>query len=129
MFIATNHPLKYSSLREERNVFPAGQGYKHLAPLGRNPTASTRGTSKLNSRFFNEKRKMMNGKSDFPHVSIVGSPGLLPPTAFFLSRLLSVAQAGPGSPRQALLVRRVWQDVVDSRQTRRVHGLCWWRIQ
>jgi hypothetical protein len=52
MFIATN-PLKYSSLREERDVFPAGQfavsccapmerepnsmtsGYKRLAPLGR----------------------------------------------------------------------------------------------
>jgi|GEM_PF-3930940 len=47
-------PPKYSSLREERDVFPAGQravsccapterepnsvtsGYKHLAPLGRN---------------------------------------------------------------------------------------------
>jgi hypothetical protein len=40
MFIATTHLLKYSSLREERNVFPAGQsGYKHLAPLGRNPIA------------------------------------------------------------------------------------------
>ena len=67
MFIATNHPLKNSSLREERNVFPAGKcakvvapqwsasepnsvtsGYKHLAPLGRNPTASTCCTSKLN---------------------------------------------------------------------------------
>ena len=58
MFIATNHPLKYSSLREERHFFPAGvhargcfapterdpncvtSGYKHLAPLGRNPTIS-----------------------------------------------------------------------------------------
>ena len=67
MFIATNHPLKYSSLREERNVFPAGSapgccapterepksvtsGYKHLAPLGRNPTAPTCCNSNLNSR-------------------------------------------------------------------------------
>ena len=67
MFIATIHGLKYSSLREERNVFPTGQcapsccaptegepnnvtsGYKHLAPLGRNPTASTCCTSKLDS--------------------------------------------------------------------------------
>jgi hypothetical protein len=56
MFIVTNHPLKYSSLREERNMFPPSQcakccapterelncvtsGYKHLAPMGRNPTA------------------------------------------------------------------------------------------
>ena len=54
MFIATNHPLKRSSLREERNCFelasaqsccaPNGardnsvtSGYKHLAPLGRSP--------------------------------------------------------------------------------------------
>jgi hypothetical protein len=50
MFIGTDHPLKYFSLREERNLFPAGpvycapterepnsvtSGYKHLAPLGR----------------------------------------------------------------------------------------------
>jgi hypothetical protein len=52
MFIATNHLLKYSSLREERNVFPNNlcawilrsptehkpnsvtSGYKHLAPCG-----------------------------------------------------------------------------------------------
>ena len=75
MFIATNHPLKYSSLREERNVISAGNapgccaptergpngvtsGYKHLAPLGRNPTASTCCTSKLNSRMRNDKWKI-----------------------------------------------------------------------
>ncbi|MDX6611261.1 MAG: hypothetical protein QOD75_447 [Blastocatellia bacterium] len=57
MFIATNLLLKYSSLREERNVSPVAQRakssrsygapantetlvYKHVAPLGRNPTAS-----------------------------------------------------------------------------------------
>jgi len=58
MFVATNPSLKYSSLREERDVFPGGQctisycapterepnsvtlGYKHLAPLGRNPDST-----------------------------------------------------------------------------------------
>ena len=61
MFIASNRSLKFSSLREERNLFSAGHAsgccaprerqtnsvtsaYKHLAPLGRNPTASTRST-------------------------------------------------------------------------------------
>ena len=76
MFIATSPPLKNSSLREERNVLPAGKcakivallterepnsmtsGYKHLAPLGRNPTASTCCTSKLNSRLKNDKWKI-----------------------------------------------------------------------
>jgi hypothetical protein len=72
MFIATNHLFKYSSLREERNVFPAGNvpsycaptergpnsvtaGYKHVAPLGRNPTAPTCFPSNLNSRIKNVK--------------------------------------------------------------------------
>ncbi|MDX6614825.1 MAG: hypothetical protein QOD75_4011 [Blastocatellia bacterium] len=67
MFIATNLLLKYSSLREERNVSPAAQRakslrssgapantetlvYKHVAPPGRSPTGSPCCTSKLNLR-------------------------------------------------------------------------------
>ena len=58
MFIAKTHPLKCSSLREERKLFPASaqsccaptereinsgtSGYKHLAPLGRNPCRARR---------------------------------------------------------------------------------------
>ena len=74
MFIATNHLPRYSSLREERSVFsrPVRQvvallrsaspnsvtsDYKHLAPLGRNPT-STYCTSNLNSRMTNGKSVM-----------------------------------------------------------------------
>jgi hypothetical protein len=69
MCIAINHRLKYSSLREERNRFSASRcanllrsygartnsvtsGYKHPAPLGRNRTASTCCSSKLNSLRF-----------------------------------------------------------------------------
>ena len=33
MFIATNHSLKYSSLREERNFFPAGQHMRQAVAL------------------------------------------------------------------------------------------------
>ena len=40
----------------EREPNSVTSSYKHLAPLGRNPTASTCGTSNLNSR-------MTNGKS------------------------------------------------------------------
>ncbi len=37
----------------EREPNSVTSGYKHLAPLGRNPTASTRCTSNLNSHLRN----------------------------------------------------------------------------
>ncbi len=69
MCIGSNHPLKYSSLRRsemcsrpanapgccaptERETKCVPSGYKHIAPLGRNPKQSTRCTSKLNPRKF-----------------------------------------------------------------------------
>jgi hypothetical protein len=42
MFIATSHPLKYSSLREERNFFPAGQHMHQVVALLRSASLIAR---------------------------------------------------------------------------------------
>ena len=48
MFIATSRPSNtLRSVRSEISFQPES-GYKHLAPLGRNPTAATCYTSNLN---------------------------------------------------------------------------------
>ena len=42
--------------------------YKHLAPLGRNPTASTCCTSKLNSRMDKWKRSFRSEMASLPYL-------------------------------------------------------------